>query len=86
MPTNIYQIKPEHVGQGDVMQFLRTAISREYDGKEYYIVNEQTQDRPTPYSLKPRKIVSFGVECAGETEAIHFDITEVTASNSFTWR
>ena len=82
MQPTIYQIKPEHVGQEDVHQFLHKAIAREFDGKEYYIVNETTMDRPTPYSLKPRKILSFGVECAGQTHALYFDITEVSAANA----
>ena len=82
MQPNIYQITPEHVGGDDIHQFLHKAIAKEFAGKEYYIVSETTLDRPTPYSLKPRKIVAYGVEYGGETHAIYFDITDVSVANT----
>jgi predicted transcriptional regulator len=86
MQPNIFQIKPEHVGGDDVMQFLRRAVAKELNGKEYFIVNETTLDRTTPYSpTAMRKIVAFGVEVAGDTHAIYFDITDVTSASSINW-
>jgi hypothetical protein len=83
---NIYRIKPEHLGGDDVMQFLRRAVAREFDGRgEYFIVGETTMDRPTPYSLQPRKLVCFNVEHAGDTTAVYFDISDVSTANSVNW-
>jgi hypothetical protein len=83
--AQVYHVKPEHVGNEDIMQFLRKCISREFGGKEYYIVNESTLDKILPGYPKPRRIVSFGVESAGVNQAVHFDVTDVVASNSTNW-
>jgi hypothetical protein len=67
------------------MQFLRTAISREFEGKQYEIVSEQTLNRVMPGYPKPRRIVAFGVECGGEPHAIYFDTTDVSAASTINW-
>lgn len=83
-PT-IYQIKPEQVEGQDVMQFLRTAISREFEGKQYEIVSEQTLNRIVPGFKTPRRIVAFGIESGGESRAIYFDTTDVSVASNINW-
>lgn len=81
---NIYQVKPEQVGGEDIMQFLRTQISRNFNGN-YEIVNEQTMNRIVPGFQKPRRIVSFLVEANGQQHSIFFDTTECSAATNINW-
>jgi len=82
----VYHVKPEHVGKGDLSDFLRTAISRQFEGKDFFIGNEQTIDRMTPYSEHPRKFRVFYIQ-VGEKEfhTIYFDITDVALINVAGW-
>lgn len=82
-PT-IYQIKPEHLGGEDIMQFLRKQISNNFNGN-YEIVNEQTMERYIPGHKKPRRIVSFLVEAGGQNHSIFFDTTECSVAASINW-
>jgi hypothetical protein len=82
-PT-IYQVKPEQVGGEDIMQFLRTQISRNFNGA-YEIVNEQTMNRIVPGFQKPRRIVSFLVEAGGQQHSIFFDTTDCSAMANVDW-
>jgi hypothetical protein len=82
-PT-IYQVKPEQVGGQDIMQFLRTQISRNFNGA-YEIVNEQTLNRIVPGFKTPRRIVSFLVEAGGQSHSIFFDTTDCSAMGNVDW-
>ena len=85
-PPTIYRVTPEQVGQRDVSDFLRFAISKQFEGQAYYIVNEQTLDKNTPYSpTKPRKIKAFAVEVEGVTHSLFFDVTDVSIFTGTTW-
>lgn len=78
----LFYVAPEQVGQQDVNYFLQQALARQFDGQNYCVVAEQTQDRLDP--RKPgttRKIKSYAIEAGGVTHNIHFDITDVSAVN-----
>lgn len=82
----VYRVKPEHVAQRDVNDYLRECISKNFAGKDYSIVNEQTLDKNTYYSRTvPRKIKAFAVNVEGESHSIFFDITEVSVFNGTSW-
>ena len=82
-PT-IYQVKPEQVGGQDIMQFLRTQISKNFNGA-YEIVNESTMNRIVPGFKTPRRIVSFLVEAGGQSHSIFFDTTDCSAATNINW-
>ena len=84
MHPNVYIVKPEHVGQSDINQFLLSAIAKEF-GDNYSIVAEQTVDKITHYSKTPRRIKSYAVEARGTTHNLFFDVTEVSAANAINW-
>jgi hypothetical protein len=81
---NIYQVKPEQVGGQEIMDFLRTQISRNFNGN-CEILNEQTTNQLVPYSKTPRRIVSFLVEAGGEKHSLFFDTTECSAMANINW-
>jgi hypothetical protein len=82
-PT-IYQVKPEQVGKEDLSTFLRRAISKQFDGKEYYIAKESIEEKPTPYSTTPRKLRIFAInENNSVGHVIYFDVTE--CENGINW-
>jgi hypothetical protein len=81
----VYQIKPEHVGQQDLHQFLHAVIAKEFEGKEYSIVSEIPLDRILPGFKGIRKIIGLNVEHAGESHAIYFDVTDVQTANASSW-
>jgi hypothetical protein len=85
MEPQIFIVKPEQVGNQDISEFLRQAISKEFDGQEYFIANEQTVDKITSYSKAPRKIRMFLVQANGKSHSLFFDITEVSLINSKHW-
>lgn len=81
----VYQIKPEHVGQQDVHQFLHGVIAKEFEGKEYAIVGEVPLDRILPGYKGLRKIIGLNVESGGENHSIYFDVTDVQTANATSW-
>jgi hypothetical protein len=79
----IYIVKPEQVGRDDIGDFLRKAISKQFEGKEYYIAKEELIERPTHYSATPRKLRGYMINEANSAgHAIWFDITDV---KTVTW-
>lgn len=79
----IYIVKPEQVGSEDIGDFLRRAIAKQFDGKEYYVAKEEITERPTYYSQTPRKLRGFMINENNTTgHAIWFDVTDVS---NVTW-
>ena len=79
----IYIVKQEQVGSDDLGDFLRRAISRQFDGKEYYVAKEEIVERPTHYSKTPRKLRGYMInENNSVGHAIWFDITDI---KTVTW-
>jgi len=79
----VYKVTPEQVGSEDVNDFLRAALSRQFDGKNYSIVNEQSLDRY--FNGKKCRIKAYAVEVDGLTHAIYFDVTDVGVLNNTSW-
>lgn len=80
----IYHVKPEQVGSEDVGDFLRKAISKQFEGREYYVSKEVIEERITPYSSTPRKLRGFLInENNSIGHAIYFDVTEL--QNGINW-
>jgi len=80
-----YLIKPEHVGQQDLHQFLHNVIAKEFEGKHYTIVGEVPLDRLIAGREGIRKLIGLNVECGPDTHAIYFDVTEVQTARSVNW-
>jgi hypothetical protein len=79
-----FHVKPEQVGRESLSDFLRNAIIRQFEGKEYYIAKEEDVERPTPYSVTPRKLRGFMInEGNAVGHAIWFDVTDCSASANF---
>lgn len=79
-----YKVNPAQVGTQDLTEFLRKAIARQFEGKEYYVTKEVIEERRTPYSTTPRKLRGFLInESNKQGHAIFFDVTDVPV---FTWR
>lgn len=80
----IYIVKPEQIGKEDITTFLRNAIHKQFDGKEYYISKELDETKTTYYSPNvPRKLRGFLINEANKIgHAIYFDITDVP---NITW-
>jgi hypothetical protein len=75
---NIYHVKPEQVGSEDLGDFLRKAINRQFEGRDFYISKELIEEKPTHYSTTPRKLRGFLIsEGNNEGHAIWFDVTEI---------
>lgn len=84
-PT-VYRVKPEHVGNKDVNDFLHQCIAKEFAGKEYFIVNESLLDRTTPeFPTTFRKIKAYAIETGGQPVSLFFDVTDVTTANKTSW-
>ncbi len=81
----VYQVKPEQVGQQDLHQFLHFVVGKEFEGKEYSIAGEVPLDRLLPGYEGLRKIIGINVESGGQNHAIYFDVTDVQAANSINW-
>jgi hypothetical protein len=83
MEPIIYRVTQEQVGKEDVGDFLRRAIAKQFEGKEYYIAKEELVDRPTSYSKTPRKLRGYMInENNSVGHAIWFDITDI---KTVTW-
>jgi hypothetical protein len=85
MEPVVYIVKPEQVGHMEINEFLRQAISKQFEGTNYSIITEQTLDRITRYSNgKMRKIKGYSIDVGGENHTIYFDVTEVSINISKT--
>jgi hypothetical protein len=83
MQPPIFIVKPEQVGREDLGDFLRRAISKQFEGREYYIAKEEITERPTHYSKTPRKLRGYMInENNTIGHAIWFDITDI---KTVTW-
>lgn len=72
-----YHVKPEQIGKEDLGTFLRQAISKQFEGKEYYIAKELIEEKQTPYSSTPRKLRGYVInENNSVGHVIYFDVTE----------
>lgn len=79
----IYIVKQEQVGSEDIGDFLRRAISKQFEGKEYYVAKEELVERPTYYSKTPRKLRGYMInENNSVGHAIWFDVTDI---KTVTW-
>lgn len=82
----IFRVKPEQVGKEDLGTFLRRAIAKQFEGKEYYIAKELIEEKPTSYSKTPRKLRGFLInEDNSKGHKIFFDVTECLASSETNW-
>ena len=84
MQPKIYNVTAAQVGSEDISQFLRSAISREFGNKEYFIANELTTDRFDPERNEMRKLRAFLVQFGNESVTLYFDITEPSKARSST--
>ena len=76
-PT-IYIVTQQQVGSEDLGDFLRRAIAKQFEGKEYYIAKEEIVERPTHYSPSPRKLRGYMINESNTIgHAIWFDITNI---------
>ena len=80
-PT-IYMVTQEQVGSEDVGDFLRQAIAKQFEGKEYYVAKEELVEKVTPYSKTPRKLRGYMINENSVGHAIWFDITDI---KTVTW-
>ena len=79
----IYIVTQQQVGSEDIGDFLRRAISKQFEGKEYYVAKEEIAERPTYYSKTPRKLRGYMInENNTVGHAIWFDITDI---KNVTW-
>jgi hypothetical protein len=73
-----YNVTAEQVGREDVGDYLRKAIVKQFEGKEYYVSKELIEEKVTPYSNgKPRKLRGFLInESNVAGHIIYFDVTD----------
>jgi hypothetical protein len=73
-----YQVTQEQVGKGDLQDFLRKAIQKQFENKEYFVSKEEIVERITPYSKTPRKLRGFLINEGNSIgHAIYFDVTDI---------
>lgn len=79
----IFHVKQEQVGSQDVAEFLRSAIGKEFEGRDYYIGQELSLEKKTHYSPHtPRRLRGFCIcESGKPNQTIYFDVTEVSQIN-----
>jgi hypothetical protein len=78
MEPTIYKVTQQQVGREDLGVFLRNAISKQFEGKEYYICKEEIVERPTAYSSTPRKLRGYLInESNSIGHSIWFDVTDI---------
>lgn len=78
MEPVIYRVTQQQLGRDDLTEFLRKAIARQFEGKEYYVAKEEDVTKPTYYSKTPRKLRGFMInEANTKGHAIWFDVTDV---------
>jgi hypothetical protein len=74
----IYNVTQQQVGSEDIGDFLRRAIAKQFEGKEYYVAKEELVERPTHYSQTPRKLRGYMInENNSIGHAIWFDVTDI---------
>tara|TARA_R110000868_G_scaffold267971_4_gene527229 strand:- start:271 stop:537 length:267 start_codon:yes stop_codon:yes gene_type:complete len=79
-----YQVTQKQVGREDLTDFLRKAIAKQFDKKEYYVAKEVIETRATPYSKEPRKLRGFLINESNTVgHAIYFDVTNI--SDGINW-
>lgn len=85
-PT-IFIVKPEQVKGQDINEFLRNAIAREFQDKDYMIASESVIESTTHYSKTPRKLKGFALTVEGVAVTIYFDITDAgtVSKNKHSW-
>lgn len=72
-----FVVKPEQIGNTDLQEFLRKAIQKQFEGKEFYISKELIEEKVTHYSKTPRKLRGFLINEAGTRgHTIYFDVTD----------
>ena len=84
----IYLVTPEQVGREDVGDYLRKAIVKQFEGKEYYVSKELIEEKITKYSNgQPRKLRGFVIN-EGNTigHVIYFDVTDCAAGINWAGR
>jgi hypothetical protein len=79
-PT-IFIVKKEQVGNQDINEFLRNALSKEFGENDLMIMNEVTLDSVTHYSRTPRKLKGYSINTKGGAHTIYFDITDASSVN-----
>lgn len=80
-------VKPEQVGGEDLQTFLRRAVHKQFEDKDYYITKELIEERITPYSSTPRKLRGFAInEKNSIGHLIWFDVTECQGGISWLGR
>ena len=73
-----YTVTQEQVGRGDLQEFLRKAIQKQFEDKEYFVTKEEILERRTPYSETPRKLRGFLINEGNSIgHAIYFDVTDI---------
>lgn len=73
-----YTVTQEQIGRGDLQEFLRKAIQKQFENKEYFVTKEEILERRTPYSATPRKLRGFLInEGNAIGHAIYFDVTDI---------
>jgi hypothetical protein len=83
MQPVIYQVTQKQLGRDDLTEFLRRAISKQFEGKEYYVTKEEDITKPTHYSKTPRRLRGFLInENNTIGHSIWFDVTDVSST---TW-
>lgn len=76
---HVYMVTKTQVGNEDVGDYLRSAISKQFEGTDYSIVTERVTDNITHYSKgQIRKIKSYLIEVGNTTHNLFFDITDAT--------
>lgn len=84
MEPVIFHVHPDQVGGEDLQEFLRKQITRQFEGKEYYIAKELIEEKVTHYSKTPRKLRGFMINEANTIgHAIWFDVT--SCSSGINW-
>lgn len=79
-----YTVTKQQLGKEDLQDFLRKAIVKQFEGKEYYVAKEVIETKKTPYSEAPRKLRGFFInESNTAGHIIYFDVTE--CSDGINW-
>jgi len=79
----IYKVTPEQIGNNDVNEFLRNALSKQFNEDNFCIVNEQTVERFR--DGKKCRLRAYVVEANNILHTIYFDVTDVGVLNKTTW-
>ena len=73
-----YTVTQAQIGKENVLDFLRKAVAKQFESREYYVAREVIENRATPYSPTPRKLRGFMInEANTQGHIIYFDVTDV---------